>query len=260
MKYLRLFFSFARTSFIADMEYRVNFLSRILTDVIWYMAQIVTFETLFQFSDKIGGWTLPEMRVFLGLIFVVDGIYMVLFQENLDTMTEKIRKGDMDLLLTKPVSSQFMMSFRKTSTAMLGNLIIGTSWLTYSIISLENFEWIRLGWLIFLLPIAVITTYSLRMLVSTVSVIVTRADYLQFAWYQIARLGLRPDKMYAPFLRYIVLTIIPLAATASVPARALLDPPEVGLFIWIGFVSGFFLWLSTRFWNFALKHYTSASS
>lgn len=260
MKYLKLFWAFAKTSFIADMEYRVNFISRILTDVIWYVAQILTFETLFRYTEKIGGWNLPEMRVFLGVLFVVDGFYMVLFQENLDTMTEKIRKGDMDLLLVKPVSSQFMMSLRKTSTAMIGNLIIGTSWFIYSVTSLENFQTNRLLWLIFLMPVALIINYSLRMLVATVSIIVTRADYLQFAWYQISRLALRPDKMYTAWLRYVVLTVLPLAAMASVPARALLDPPEYFLFLWVGCVAVFFLWLSTRFWNYALKHYTSASS
>ena len=127
-KYVLLYIAMFKASFIADLEYRANFFSRILTDVFWYSAQILTFEVIYTHTNKIGDWGIKEMRVFLGLLFVIDAFYMVFIHENLDSITEKVRKGDLDMLLAKPVNSQFMITLQKANTAILGNLILGSSW------------------------------------------------------------------------------------------------------------------------------------
>lgn len=99
LKYWKLFKAFAKASFVADLEYRANFLTRIVTDIFWYAAQIMTFETIFLHTDNVGGWNLDQTRVFLGMLFVADAIYMVLFHDNLDRMSDRVRKGELDLLL-----------------------------------------------------------------------------------------------------------------------------------------------------------------
>jgi ABC-2 type transport system permease protein len=259
-KYLRLFRAFGKASFVADLEYRANFATRILTDIIWYVAQIVTFEALFRVTNRIGDWNLEQMRVFLGVLFVVDALYMIFFSENLDRMSEKVRKGEVDLLLAKPVDSQFMVSCQRINTAIAGNLILAVGWLSYSLWNLPDFQWARLLWLIILIPAGLISLYSIRFMFSSVALIFTKADNLQYLWYQLYRLGMRPDSIYLPWLKIMVLTILPVAVIASVPARALLDPPHFALFGWVIFWSGFMLWMSHRFWNYCLKFYSSASS
>lgn len=260
MKYLSLYGALFRTSFIADLEYRVNFLSRIATDIFWYLAQIVTFEVLFMHTPKIGDWNLAQMRVFLGIMFVVDGIYMIILSENLDQMSEKVRKGDLDLLLSKPVNSQFMISLQKASTAMVGNLLIGTSWFVYSLIQLPDFNSLRLLWLIYLIPCGLVALYTMRFFMAATAVIFARSENLQFIWFQLYRLGMRPDSMYVPWLKWFLLTALPVGVIASVPARALLNPPHYGLFVWVLILAVFLIYLSHKFWNFALRFYSSASS
>src|SRR4051812_49099685 len=127
-KYLGLYLAFFRASLIGDLEYRANFISRVLADVFWYLAQITGFEVLYQHTNKIGSWTLPQTRVFLGMLFVVDAFYMIILHDNLDQFSDRVRKGDLDLILAKPVNSQFMVSFQRVLTAILGNLVIASSW------------------------------------------------------------------------------------------------------------------------------------
>lgn len=259
-KYLSLYFALFRTSFIADLEYRVNFLTRIVTDIFWYLAQILTFEVLFYHTPKIGDWNLPQMRVFLGIVFIADALYMIIFSENLDNFSEKVRKGDLDLLLAKPLNSQFMLSLQKASTAAIGNLALGTSWFIYSLLQLPNFEWPRLFWLLILIPCGLIALYSVRFTIAASAVIFARSENLHFIWYQIYRLGMRPDSIYVPWFKWVILTVIPVGVVASVPARALLEPPQWGLFAWVVFLAGLLIYLSNKFWKFALKFYSSASS
>ncbi|QDK39259.1 ABC transporter permease [Bdellovibrio sp. NC01] len=259
-KYLRLYLAMFRASFIADLEYRANFLTRVMTDIFWYIAQITTFEVLFQHTPLIGGWNLPQMRVFLGVVFVVDALYMIILSENLDQFSEKVRKGDLDLLLAKPVNSQFMISLQKASTPAIGNLIIATSWFIYSLSQLPDFHWFRLLWMLILIPCGLVACYSVRFFMASTAVIFAKSENLQFIWYQIYRLGMRPDSIYVPWLKWLLLTAVPVGVIASVPSRALLEPPQFGLFAWIMVLTCILLFLSNKFWKFALRFYASASS
>lgn len=259
-KYAGIYAALFKASFIADLEYRMNFFSRIVTDIFWYAAQIVTFEVIYKHTPKIGDWNLPQMRVFLGLVFVIDALYMIIIHDNMENFPEKVRKGDLDLLLTKPVSSQFMISLQKASCALFGNLFLAIGWLTFSLLNLEGFSWMRLAWLIVLVPCSITVIYVIRFIFAATAVIFTRSENLQFLWYQIYRLGMRPDSMYFPWFKWMILTVVPVGVIASVPARALLDPPNYAILLWPLILAPILLYISNRFWRFSLKFYTSASS
>ncbi len=259
-KYLRLWWSFFKASFIADLEFRANFLIRLATDIFWYIAQVLVFEALYQHTERIGSWNLEQTRVFLGIVFVVDGLYMILFSENLDRMSERVRRGEMDLLLAKPVNSQFMLSTQKVGTVMLGNLCVGASYFIWALMRYSQLEPLRLLWLIFLIPSGLLFFYCVRFMFATMTIIFTKAENLQHLWYQVYRLGLRPDSIYSPWLKFVLLTVLPVGLISSLPARAVLDAPQVWLFAYAVLFSFFVLYLSHRFWIFCLRHYTSASS
>ena len=259
-KYSTLYWAMFKASFISDLEYRANFLTRIFTDIFWYLAQISTFEVLYQHTQKIGDWNLAQMRVFLGVIFVVDGICSLLFTENIDSFSEKIRKGDLDLLLVKPVGSQFMISLQRASTAYLGNIVLSLIWLTWSLAQFPEFDPLRLLWLILLIPCGVTITYVIRFMFATTAIVLTRSENLQFIWWQLYRIGTRPDSAYVPWFKWLILTAFPVGVIASVPSRALLDPPNYFILLWPLILTPLFLYMSHRFWNYSLKHYSSASS
>ena len=259
-KYLSLYSAMFKASVIADLEYRANFFTRIMTDILWYVAQIVTFEVFYQHTEKIGDWDKYQMRVFLGLLFIIDAIYMILIHENLENITEKVRKGDLDLLLAKPVNSQFMLTLQKANTAIFGNLILAFSWFFYALTGLPDFNYLRLLWMLLLIPCSVAVIYSIRFMFSASAVIFTRSENLQFLWWQIYKLGMRPDSMYTPYIKYAILTVLPVGVIVSIPARALLNPPELIYLLWPLILAPLLIYGTHRFWNYALKFYSSASS
>lgn len=259
-KYFGLYGAFFRASFISDLEYRANFLTRIATDIVWYVSQIFAFEVIYGHTDRIGDWSRDQTRVFLGVLFLIDAVYMVLISDNLDRFSDKVRKGDLDMILAKPVNSQFMVSLQRAATAILGNLVIALGWLTFSLSNLPDFSWERLAWLLILIPSGLIVLYASRFLMASLAVIFTRAENIQFLWYQIYKLGMRPDSIYVPWLKFVLMSFLPVAVVASVPARALLEPPDVWLFLWAPTLAILLLWLSSKYWNFCLRSYSSASS
>ncbi len=252
---------FARISLQADLEYRVNYVVRLVTDIVWYGAQIFTFEVLYLQTPQISGWSVEEMRVFLGLLFLVDSLYMILFSENLDHFSEKVRKGDLDLVLCKPVNSQFMVSFQKINGVYAVCSLIAMAWLTWSYSRLTgDLNWARLGLLLLTIPGSLAVVYTMRFIFSATSLIFTRAENINYLWYQVFKLGTRPDSLYPRWLRYLVLTLIPVGFVASVPAQFIMGridwvwAPLALLLPWIAIKA------SSLFWKFGLRFYTSASS
>ncbi len=260
-KYSFLFLSFFRASIMADLEYRMNIALKFFNDLIWYSVQLSVFEALFAYTKSVSGWTLHDTRMFMAVLFVTDSIYMILFSENLDKLSDRVRKGDIDMLLTKPANAQFILSFQKMNTAYLLNFCLTLSWLTFSCSNLTGgITLSRVLTLLIMIPCAVALTYSTRFFFSASALILTRADSLNYMWFNLYKLGTRPDSIYPNWLRYILLTIVPVAFFASVPTRIIMGSAS-HWFIALGIgVAGFFVYSTILFWRYALKFYSSASS
>ncbi len=253
--------TFFRASAISDLEYRLNLSVKFITDVIWYIAQLSVFEVLFRHTSAISGWTIETTRVFMGVLFIVDAVWMLLFSENLDRLSDKVRKGDLDLLLVKPVNAQFMLSFQRMNTAYLANLFLAVSWMIWALSKLPiSIEPIRVVMLLATIPCGLAVAYSLRFLFSASALIFTRAENINYLWYQLYRLATRPDSIYPPWLRFVLLSVIPVGFIASVPSNLLLGTSAPSFVALSYLISGTALYVSIRYWRFALKFYSSASS
>lgn len=208
MKYLQLWLSFLRIGFMAEAEYRLNMAIKVFSDIIWYFTQISVFEVLFYHAPQIAGWDILKMRVFMGVLFIVDATYMILFHDNFEQAATLVRKGELDFVLAKPVNSQFMFSMRKVNATYAINLVIVMVYLAWAISRLpvpptlpQRLETVGL------MITGLIVLYALRFFFAALNVILTNANSLTYVWYQFYRLGNRPHALYPSWLRWVVLTI-----------------------------------------------------
>lgn len=259
-KYGLLFAAFFKTSFVADLEYRINFAVRFLSDIFWYIGQLLTFEVIFLHVPQIAGWSAPQMRVFLAILFITDALYMMLWHDGLTSMTDAIRKGELDFLLVRPVNSQFMITSQKIATAYLGNFTFAFIWFFWTCSQIPDLNWLNMFWLIIMIPAAMSVIYSIRFFLSASTVLFTKADSLQFIWYTIFRLGHRPDRIYQGAMRYFVLFLLPVGMIASAPAQVILETPNPWMILWALVFTPLSMFLTHQYWNFCLSKYTSASS
>ena len=72
--------------------------------------------------------------------------------------------------------------------------------------------------------------------------------------------GRFPMAAYPVAYRFFFTFIIPVAFLTTVPAETLLERVQVGWIVGSGILAVVLLCLSRRFWKFALRFYTSASS
>lgn len=264
VKYLALLGAFFKASLMSEMEYRFNILARFVTDILWYAAQLAVFEVLFTHTSTLNGWTLDQMRVFMGTLFITDALYMMLFSENLDKLDRKVQRGELDLLLVKPVNSQMILSFQKVSIAYIGNLLFSIGLLVWALMRITETDpdaslW-RLLWLLATVPIGLSIGYAIRFMISTTALYFTKTEAINYIWYQLYRLGTRPDTLYPLWLKWTVLTVLPIGFLASVPAKVLLGKDQPWVLLWGTALAIVLLWCASRFWQRGLKAYSSASS
>lgn len=261
MRYIRLWWQFFKMSLMAESEYRLNFVIKILGEIFWYTAQLSVFEVLYTHTSTLNGWTISDVRVFMGSLFLSDVLYMIFFQENLDHLSRLVRRGELDLLLAKPINSQFMVSCRKVAISNFGNLVLVIGYFVWAVSRLPQAvgptQFLAFGILVLC---GVMITYSMRLLFSMLVLIVHEASNIQFIWYQLYRLGTRPDVLYPTFLRYLIYVAIPVAFIASVPARMLIHGVEARFLLGGLGAASFIFCLTTWLWNRALRQYSSASS
>lgn len=261
MRYARLWISFLKMSWMADMEYRFNIVLRIIGEFSWYIAQLSVFEVLYLHSNTIAGWDVHDMRVFMGSLFLVDVFYMIFFMENMSQIATLVKRGDLDLYLVKPVESQFMVSCRKVSTAYGLNVVLILGYLIWAIVHLPHpvSVWQILSFVV-TMGAGLASYYAIRFMFGTLSVILHDAGNVEFIWHQLWRLATRPDPIYPFYLRVIVMTVFPVAFFSSVPSRVLVEGLDLRLLVAAPLLGAALLWLSHFFWNAALKRYSSASS
>lgn len=253
---LSLEWALFKLSAIADLQVPFNLALQFVNDILWYTMQIILFEAIYLHVDRLGGWGIAEMRVFLGVLFLVDALQMIFFAFNFDVFSEKIARRDLDLLLLRPVSSQQLMTSQKLQCGFLLNAAFALSWLLWSLSLLpEGFPWLRSLLILIVVPAALSIFYSTRLIFCTIALLMTRAEHFQDFYFTLFKMGQRPDHLYGPGIRYIILLIIPVGMIAGFPTRVLVDPEDSwALPILLG-VTAAFLSLTNFFWRWSIKRY-----
>jgi len=104
--------------------------------------------------------------------------------------------------------------------------------------------------------------YSIMLALAAVSFWIIRAQGLVYGYFNFLNIARYPDVIYPWLFRLIFGWVIPVVIIANIPARLLIKSlgQPLPLMLHLIIASTIVFWLSRVFWNFALGHYSSASS
>ena len=111
--------SFVGNCLIREMEFRWHFILYSLINLIWMVLALMTFVFIYGHVSLIGSWTLPQMLLLTATFYFFDRVFDTLFEINFSRLNHMVNQGELDLVLTKPVSGQFLVSLRYFSFASL---------------------------------------------------------------------------------------------------------------------------------------------
>jgi ABC-2 type transport system permease protein len=256
-----LYLAFLRYCLVREMEYRASFVASLLRGVADSALNVLLFSFVFRNVQAIGDWTLERMLLLVGTYDIVTGLLYVACWPNMNSLSTWVNKGELDLVLTKPVASQFYVSLRRVELNVLGTVLFGVGLAVYAVrqMGLSPHPGAVAAYLV-LVGCGVVICYA-AWFSSILAVFWTgRLRNIQHIFEPVVQLARVPTTALRPPLRQVLTFALPLAFVATVPAQGLVGVLEPWHVPYGVLAAGLALFASNRWWHFALRRYSSASS
>ena len=261
LRFINLWLAFFRNSLSRNMEYRMNFIMDLFIDATFYGSYFFLFSVFFSYVDSLGDFSKDAVIIFLIITYLTDSVFIFFFGSNTFQVNRMVVRGDLDLLLLRPVNSLFFISFRYVatysviSTLLLFGLLLRMTSVYHEPIGIINY-------IVFMISFAlgILILYSLEFLVSCL--VFWYKNFSVSGWLssELTKYSRRPDSIYSGVLRKLLFSFFPMAMISSLPARMLIFGPDYYLLISQFIITAVALLITVYVWNRGLIRYDSASS
>lgn len=210
---------------IGETSYRFNFFLELFVEFAYIIVVFLGIRVIMWNIKEIGGWDFNQMLVLLGVYSVFSEIILgIAFVMNLRRLPAKIATGDLDIILTKPLSSQFMVSLWQPYFALIPSCLPGIA-MAYLGFKLGDFSFNPFLFLPFLVVFisGLIIAYSLGMIITTLSFWLVNATPLANMAERIIFISERPYSIFSGVWKIVFLLFVPLAVMATFPAQILMN-------------------------------------
>jgi ABC-2 type transport system permease protein len=260
-RYLSLIRIFWGNALSTELQYRAAFWANAFLSLFWLAWAALGVRAYFRFAESVRGWTYDELLVVMGLFFAINGLRQAIIQPNLSRMAEYIRLGTLDFLLTKPISSQFMVSFRHVGIYNWLDPILGLGLVVFGLIRRGQPVSVPavLGFVVLGLA-GMAVMYALALAVQCLAVWSIGAEGLDDVIQGVVEAARFPVDVYRGIVRAVLTFVIPVALLTTFPADALLGRSSLGLIAIAVGVAAALLWVTSRLWIWALRRYAGASA
>ncbi len=260
-KYFKVYTKFFYTSLASELEYKTNIIIDLITANLSLIGSIFLLSIFFQNTTDLGGWNFEQALIIQGIYTILNGITNTWFNPNLTEIVNHIREGTLDFVLLKPIDSQFYISLKKINPSGILEIIFGILLLIYCI-KINEIS-INISFLILCLitiGCSICILYSLWFLISTTTIWFVKTWNATEVLRSFLYIGRFPLNSFSFSLRIFFSIFIPIAFITTIPSEVFLSIAQIWKIILEIVIALIFLFSSRRFWLFALKYYSSASS
>lgn len=208
----------------------------------------------------INGWSRDELIILASSYSVVVGLFHMIFSRNIDRFSQLVNKGELDQLLLKPASSQFLASFWLIHLPTISRVAAGLIFNFYMLSKLNiSISLINLIGFVVLIIFSITLLYAIWFSVIILAIWFPQLSNLTELLYNLGNLSRFPREIYQELKWYIFVFLLPYSLMVATPVKALIGKSLTGDFWMLLGFSAVLLWFSRHFWHFALKFYTSAN-
>lgn len=259
-KYLRVYRAILSSNLSASLYYRTDFFSGLLATLSWTLLSIVGVLIYSGQTQFLAGWSQDELLTLVGVFSAVSGIAYALFLNGFYRIPDDINSGDFDFLLLKPINNLFFATTRRPLFHFLVKFVVGIGVMSYG---LRHAQPSLMSVVLFcvLAVVGILILYSIWALVVTLNFYSQRLDnvinFLQELFDQLSR---TPSDSFRLASAWVFNFLLPLFMVVSFPTKALWGKLSVVEMLETIAVAFILFFLARFFWQFSLRHYSSASS
>jgi len=246
---------------VREAQFRAHSVTTAIVGLFQVAIGLVPVLLLYSYTDEMRGWSRADVTVLLGLHQVMTGMLAMFIGPNMWRMSDYITRGELDLMLIRPVNTQFYVTTRWIRPDQAFNVVAGLAVASIGIArggSAPDVLDIVQATIVFLAGFVLMTcawsslTYCAFWMQSVVTVSMFFQDMMQAGRYPV---------MFFPLaVRLMFTVLVPLAFAATFPAQAITGGISWSLVIGaVGFAIVAIVFVRL-FWLHAIRRYSSASS
>jgi ABC-2 type transport system permease protein len=261
-KHLFIYSIFVKNSLMAQMEYRFNFIGNLAMETGYLFAKLSYVVVVYRSGVEINGLSADEILLFIGTFIALTAVYAGMFMINNFNLRGKIKDGDLDLLLTKPVSLQFMATLRQTDLTIFsvdfiaGGILIVIAWNRLNIpVTFQT-----VGGFAAFFAISSLVSYSLFLLPQILSFWLLNTSAIAEITDSFWDFNSMPMAIYSRWIQQIGIFILPIFVITNFPPMFLLGQIPPVYLAWSLVLPVGLLMIVRLAWSRGVKQYNSASS
>lgn len=257
-RYFKIWLMMARNAFMVWFGRRNLLLMFLIGKVIRYIFYFGFLYFLVAKTNGLVGFSGQQVLFFTSTYILIDTLAQFFFR-SVYSFRPLVISGDLDLILLKPIKPLFRVlmggpdpvDFVTIPPIIFVNFYIG---------SMLSPDPILVIYYLLLVINGIAIAMAFHVAVLAMGIITLEMDHTIMVYRDLTSMGRLPVDIYKEPLKSILTFVVPVGVMVTLPAKALM-----GLLSPVGVISTLvfgaaLLMLSFRFWNFALKKYTSASS
>ena len=256
--YLRIWSMMSKNSFSVWLTHKKLIFIFLLGKILRFGFFTAFLFFLIKGADSLAGYSINQTIFFFLTFNVIDILAQFLFRE-VYRFRPLVVSGDFDLILTKPMSALFRALMGGADVIDLVTIPPMIAAVIYVGQTL-NPSLLQTTFYILLIINGFLIATAFHIAVLSLAIITLEIDHTIMIYRDLSNLGRLPVDIYKQPLRGVLTYLIPVGVMVTLPAKTLMglvSPLGALATLAIGVVG---IFLSFKFWNLALRHYTSASS
>jgi ABC-2 type transport system permease protein len=245
-----------------NMMYRLSFFGGSLVDGSLFMLWLLMFNVIYSQVDSIGGWNRGQATIFLGSFSLLNAINMTIYFFGVIGIPDKIRSGELDHYLTKPINPLLRLTFENINLGSAPLILLSIGIIVYGV-SLQGTD-INAGILalyaLFIILMAILY-YDMELIIRTVTFFVISASSIERLEGAALELCMRvPGVLFKGIFKILFYFVLPYGIMATIPTQIITNSVSWLMIIASAVVVVVATVFSQWFWRLGLKNYKSASS
>ncbi len=265
VRYGRILLRFWKNSLIREMTFRGHFFVQVVGEVLWIAMILMFVRVIYTQTSSIQGWSEHQYLFLTGTHLLVKSLFETFFFGNCWRVSHLVQTGDLDFVLLRPASAQFLLSVEKVDFTALANVPVAAGICIWSASEAGVSVTVgRVALYLLVLGFSVTLLYSLLFTFAMTSVWFVRQTGLQSMWFYVVSLARYPSEIYQRFaggvLWFVLVFVIPVLLVSNVPANVIVRELDMRFVGYLGLMAFVMLYLSTVMFRFSMRWYRSASS
>ncbi len=258
---ISIYLSMLACSIKSMMEYRVDFIVGIISQLLTQVVELIFIWIVFQNTESLADWTFDKLLLLYGITMLTIAIVDFLFDSIYDIGPKYIKDGDFDKLLLRPIHPLIsVIGDTKTFTAF-GYMAISLVLIISMLIKLQiNITFILIAKIIIFALSGALIIGAIMIAFSVTSFYTYKSNEIIWSVFRIYTFAQYPIEIYNKFIRILITFIFPFVFATYYPTLNYLGKENGWLMYLSPIVAIIFLSIAVKIWNWGLNRYRSTGN